>query len=44
VAEANASQIATVNKADLIELAGAVSASLLRSVSDGLRWFLELAE
>ena len=41
---ANASLIATVNKADLVELAGAVSANLLRTVSDGLRWFLELTD
>ncbi|HEY5373399.1 MAG TPA: type II toxin-antitoxin system PemK/MazF family toxin [Polyangiaceae bacterium] len=41
---ANASQIATVNKADLIELAGTLSVSLLRSVNDGLRWFLELSD
>ena len=41
---ANASQIATVNKADLAELAGTVPASLLRTVSHGLSWFLELAE
>lgn len=41
---ANASQLATVNKVDLVELAGTVPARLLRTVSDGLRWFLELAE
>ncbi len=41
---ANASQIATVNKTDLIELAGAVPASLLRTVSQGLRWFLEITD
>jgi len=41
---ANASQIATVNKEDLIELAGTVAAPLLRNVSQGLRWFLDLAE
>lgn len=41
---ANASQVATINKADLTELAGMVPASLLRAVSDGLRWFLDLAD
>ena len=41
---ANASQIATVNKEDLIELAGSVAAPLLRNVSQGLRWFLDLPE
>ena len=41
---ANASQVATVNKQDLIELAGTVSGSLLRDVNEGLRWFLDLNE
>ena len=41
---ANASQIATVNKEDLIEMAGTVARPLLRKVSEGLRWFLELSE
>lgn len=39
---ANASQIATVNKSDLDELAGNVPEQLLDRVNDGLRWFLGL--
>ena len=39
---ANASQIATVNKADLDSLAGTVPPRLLDRVSEGLRWFLDL--
>lgn len=39
---ANASQIATVNKADLHKLAGTVPGDLLRKVASGLRWFLLL--
>lgn len=41
---ANASQIATVNKTDLLELAGTVPTKLLQAVSDGVRWFLEVGE
>jgi mRNA interferase MazF len=37
---ANVSQIATVNKADLIAIAGTVPPRLMRAVADGLRWFL----
>lgn len=39
---ANASQIATVNKADLDALAGSVPSRLLDQVNEGLRWFLAL--
>jgi mRNA interferase MazF len=39
---ANASQIASVNKADLDALAGSVSPGLLDTVNEGLRWFLGL--
>jgi mRNA interferase MazF len=39
---ANASQIATVNKKDLLETAGVVPARLLRKIEDGLRWFFAL--
>ena len=39
---ANASQIATVNKADLLELVGTISPTLLRRVNAGLAWFLDL--
>jgi mRNA interferase MazF len=39
---ANASQLATVNKADLDSLAGTLSPRLLERVNDGLRWFLHL--
>lgn len=39
---ANASQIATVNKADLDSLAGTVPPRLLDRVNEGLRWFLSL--
>lgn len=39
---ANASQVATVNKTDLEELAGTISRHLLDRVDDGLRWFLGL--
>jgi mRNA interferase MazF len=39
---ANASQIATVNKSDLDELAGNVPEQLLDRVNEGLRWFLGL--
>jgi mRNA interferase MazF len=39
---ANASQIATVNKEDLLETAGVIPARLLRKVEEGLRWFLAL--
>jgi mRNA interferase MazF len=39
---ANASQIATINKSDLAELAGAVPRDLMETVDAGLRWFLDL--
>ena len=39
---ANASQLATVNKEDLLELAGMVPAQLLRRISDGVSWFLDV--
>jgi mRNA interferase MazF len=41
---ANASQLATVNKADLLELAGTVPPSLLRTISEGVSWFLNIVE
>ena len=39
---ANASQIATVNKADLNALVGTLPDRLMDRVSEGLRWFLKL--
>jgi mRNA interferase MazF len=39
---ANASQIATVNKEDLVTRAGTVPPRLMRTVEEGLRWFLDL--
>ena len=39
---ANASQIATLNKAELEELVGAVPRDLMDEVDRGLRWFLHL--
>lgn len=39
---ANASQIATVNKQDLLDVAGTVPTRLLRDVEAGLKWFLSL--
>ena len=39
---ANASQIATLNKAELEELVGAVPRDLMDEVDQGLRWFLHL--
>ena len=39
---ANASQIATVNKADLEELIGMVPRAVMDSVDAGVRWFLSL--
>jgi mRNA interferase MazF len=39
---ANASQIATLNKADLEELAGRVPSDLMDVVGEGIRWFLDL--
>lgn len=38
----NASQIATVNKADLEELIGTMPRDVMDAVDDGLRWFLHL--
>ena len=39
---ANASQIATVNKEDLVEHVGTVPPRLMQDVARGLRWFLDL--
>jgi len=39
---ANASQIATLNKADLQELVGAVPRDLMDEVGAGVRWFFNL--
>jgi mRNA interferase MazF len=39
---ANASQIATLNKDDLVNLAGTVPRHLLERVDEGIRWFLHL--
>lgn len=39
---ANASQIATVNKDDLVERVSALPPDWVRKVDDGLRWFLLL--
>jgi mRNA interferase MazF len=39
---ANASQIATVNKADLETLVGTLPARAMERVSEGIRWFLKL--
>lgn len=39
---ANASQLATLNKGDLEELAGTVPRHLLDEVDEGLAWFLHL--
>ena len=39
---ANASQIATINKADLRDVVGTVPSELMEAVDDGLRWFLYL--
>ena len=39
---ANASQVATLNKADFEELVGVVPADLMDEVAEGLRWFLSL--
>jgi mRNA interferase MazF len=41
---ANASQIATVDKADLSELVGQLPPGVLRAVCDGVRWFLDLGD
>ena len=38
----NASQVATLNKADLEELVGTVPRDLMDEVAEGLRWFLNL--
>ena len=38
----NASQIATVDKADLGELIGAVPPGVMDTVDEGIRWFLGL--
>lgn len=39
---ANASQLATLNKSDLDELAGTVPRHLLEKVDEGIAWFLHL--
>ena len=39
---ANASQIATLNRADLEELVGTVLRDLMDGVHEGVRWFLNL--
>ena len=39
---ANASQIATVNKADLVKRVSMLPASWMSKVDDGVRWFLRL--
>jgi mRNA interferase MazF len=39
---ANVSQLATVNRSDLMERIGMVSTSLMNDVDEGLRWFLRL--
>jgi len=39
---ANASQIATVDKGDLRNLVGTLSARDMKAVDDGIRWFLHL--
>jgi len=39
---ANASQIATINKAELEELVGTVPHDLMEAVAAGVRWFLDL--
>ena len=39
---ANASQILTLNRSDLEELAGVVSSTAMDPVDEGLRWFLRL--
>jgi len=39
---ANASQIATVDREDLTAFAGSLSPKLIKRVSEGIRWFLEL--
>ena len=38
----NASQIATINKADLERFVGTLPASWMEKVDSGLRWFLNL--
>ena len=39
---ANASQVATVNKADLDELIATVPRALMDAVDEGVRWILDL--
>lgn len=39
---ANASQIATLEKADLVTLVGALPAHVMKDVEEGIRWFLRL--
>jgi mRNA interferase MazF len=39
---ANASQIATLNKSDLVKRVGALPGGTMSRVEEGLRWFLKL--
>ena len=39
---ANASQVVTLNRADLEDLVGAVPGDLMEEVAEGLRWFFSL--
>jgi mRNA-degrading endonuclease toxin of MazEF toxin-antitoxin module len=39
---ANASQIVTLDRSDLLSQAGGVSLEIMASVDAGLRWFLKL--
>jgi len=39
---ANASQIATVDRTDLVERVGALAPAVMRRVDEGVRWFLRL--
>lgn len=39
---ANASQVATLNKADLVERVGVLPRDVMSRVEEGLRWFLRL--
>lgn len=39
---ANASQVASINKSDLLSLVGPLPASLMQQVDSGLQWLLKL--
>jgi mRNA interferase MazF len=41
---ANGSQIATVDKSDLLRLVATLPSSVMGRIDEGLRWFLKLAE